>query len=91
MLGWAGMKSVSSVSVLFLDPPRMIKQINEAFSFDVVMRSETTTPSLLDNKSCSLLFYQTKHKVSRLGMIWYTSISEELLEIDDVNNGLMLI
>jgi len=88
MLGWVGMKAVSSVSVLFLDPPRMIENINE--TFDVVMRiSETTT--LLDNKSSLLLFYKTKHKASRLGMIWYTSISEELLEIDDVNNGLMLI
>ena len=91
MLGWAGMKAVSSVGVLFLDPPRMIKQINEAFVDAVCIGEQPTTPSLLDNKSCSLLFYQTKHKVSRLGMIWYTSISEELLEIDDVNNGMMMI
>jgi len=89
MLGWAGMKAVASVGVLFLDSPRMIANTNEAF--DVVMRSsERTTLSLLDNKS-TLLFHKTKHKASRLGLIWYKSISEELLEIDDVNNGLMLI
>ena len=89
MLGWAGMKAVSSIIVLFIDPPRMIENINEAF--DVVMRSsETATPSLLDNKS-SLMFHKTKHKASRLGMIWYKSISEELLALDDANNGMMLI
>ena len=89
MLGWAGMKAVSSVSVLFLDPPRMIENINKAF--DVVMRSsETATPSLLDNKS-GLLFHKTKHKARRLGMSWYKTVSGELLEIDDVNNGMMLI
>jgi len=89
MLGWAGMKSVSSVSVLFLNPPRMIKQINNAFD---AMRigEQPTTVSLLDNKS-SLLLHKTKHNVSRLRMIWYKSISEELLAIDDVDNGMMLI
>jgi len=88
MLGWAGMKVVSSVSVLFLDPPSMIENTNKAF--DVVMRSgETATPSLLDNKRSLLL--HTKHKARRLGMIWYKSISEELLAIDDVDNGVILI
>ena len=67
----------------------MIENINEAFD---AMRigEQPTTLSLLDNKS-SLLFHETKHKARRLGMIWYKSISEELLEIDDVNNGMILI
>ena len=90
MLGWAGMKAVSSVSVLLvLDPPRMIEHISEAF--DIINSSQQpTTPSLLDDKS-SLLFHKPKHKARRLGMIWYKSISEELLEIDDVDNGMILI
>ena len=69
MLGWAGMKSVSSVSVLFIDSPRMIKQINEAFDA-VRIGEQPTTVSLLDNKS-SLLLNKTRHKARRLGMIWY--------------------
>ena len=88
MLGWAGVKAVSSVSVLFLDPPRTIKQ--KAFYAVLCIGEQPTTVSLLDNKS-SLLFHKTKHKASRLGLVWYESISEELLEIDNVNNGMMLI
>ena len=86
MLGWAGMKAVSSVSILFLDPPSMIENI----AFDVVRSGEQPTTQSIDNKS-SLLFHKTKHKASRLGLVWYKSISEELLAIDDVNNGMMLI